>query len=237
MHNSADRLALAVSHGRISYDLLMFFFLPGDDILTIDMDDNGMSDKQPVSLLSCTRSFLRMFLSTRIYVFRPPLPCMSVAMTACKLNPLNLSQDTVIHFCSKLISFHHSDKIGKAFYLQGYGVAWDGTEYKQYSLRRLIPKFPGTKNIDELICSVLSEEKKIVLQARGKLYASLSGIHYKSCESGTRIDFSVLPFTLTMYCPTVRPEQTHNDRPEGVQRSRWLSSRPVSLSSHFLFPN
>lgn len=87
-------------------------------------------------------------------------------------------------YLDSLLSWHshHSDKIGKAFYLQGYGVEWDGAEYVRHSLRRLIPKFQGTKNINELMCSVLTDEKKILLQARGMLYASLSGIHYKTCE-------------------------------------------------------
>ncbi|EIM84116.1 P-loop containing nucleoside triphosphate hydrolase protein [Stereum hirsutum FP-91666 SS1] len=110
----------------------MYFFLPGDDLLTIDMDDNGRSDNQPLAFTLHERGY----------------DCF--------------------------------DKIGKAFYLQGYGVEWDGAEYVRYSLRRLIPKFQGTKNINELMCSVLTDEKKILLQARGMLYASLSGIHYKT---------------------------------------------------------
>lgn len=41
---SVDRLELAVSHGRISYELLQYFFQVGTDIATTDLDDADFDD-------------------------------------------------------------------------------------------------------------------------------------------------------------------------------------------------
>lgn len=82
--------------------------------------------------------------------------------------------------CKSLVLLSNSDKIGRAFYLEGYGIEWGGSGYRRYGIRRLIPKFAGTKNIDELVCLVLNDDMRTTLQERGRLYASLSGIHYKT---------------------------------------------------------
>lgn len=73
-------------------------------------------------------------------------------------------------------------KLGDIFVMKGYGWEWNGTEYKKYELVRFIRKFSNTLNLEDLSCSILTDEKKLMLRMRGQHYATLSGIHHKKCE-------------------------------------------------------
>ncbi|THU97682.1 P-loop containing nucleoside triphosphate hydrolase protein [Dendrothele bispora CBS 962.96] len=63
---------------------------------------------------------------------------------------------------------------------------WNGNQYKKQTMDLKLRSFEGTKEISELAFQHLDSDMKEKLVARGKLYVTYSGIHYKRFR-GNRI--------------------------------------------------
>lgn len=70
--------------------------------------------------------------------------------------------------------------------LVGRGMVWDGLGYVQENRIANIPPYPGTKALSDLQCKILQEDVHNELTERGRLYAAVSGVHFKSYD-GRRV--------------------------------------------------
>ncbi|KAJ8596712.1 P-loop containing nucleoside triphosphate hydrolase protein [Rhizopogon salebrosus TDB-379] len=74
----------------------------------------------------------------------------------------------------------------KAYALKGTTTRWDGRRYINEQRTFLIPQYNGTTELSKLPCRIMTYDVRARLIARGRLYASLAGVHYKSYK-GHRI--------------------------------------------------
>ncbi|KAK0194285.1 P-loop containing nucleoside triphosphate hydrolase protein [Armillaria mellea] len=124
---TADRVALARSYGHAEFDLLQYFFEPGQEVVTTD--DFG---KQIAFIIEKT--------------------------------------------------YYYSTPCGRVFDVEGYGLTWDGSSYSRNHIERgwkEVTVMQGTREVSSLPVSELAPCVKAELKARGRLYTSLSGVHYK----------------------------------------------------------
>ncbi|OJA14965.1 hypothetical protein AZE42_03217 [Rhizopogon vesiculosus] len=73
-----------------------------------------------------------------------------------------------------------------SFSLVGHGIMWDGYGYANESREVIIPHYPGTKALSDLVCKIISDDVHNELTERGRLYSAVSGVHFKSCN-GRRV--------------------------------------------------
>ncbi|OJA20324.1 hypothetical protein AZE42_05438 [Rhizopogon vesiculosus] len=74
----------------------------------------------------------------------------------------------------------------RAFCLDGEITRWDGHKFTHKKRTFSIPQYNGTTELSKLPCRIITDDIRSKLTARGKLYASLAGVHYKSYK-GHRI--------------------------------------------------
>ncbi|KDQ49215.1 hypothetical protein JAAARDRAFT_43006 [Jaapia argillacea MUCL 33604] len=77
---------------------------------------------------------------------------------------------------------YYQTMTGRIFAMSGSGYEWNGQKYTKYSVDKEIFEFKGSREIRSLICKALTPELEATLKERGKLYTSLSGVHYKTYE-------------------------------------------------------
>ncbi|KAG0706935.1 P-loop containing nucleoside triphosphate hydrolase protein [Suillus ampliporus] len=70
--------------------------------------------------------------------------------------------------------------------LNGYGMMWNGHAYIHKNRGVDIPRYPGTKALIDLQCKIMTDDVHNELSERGRLYAAVSGVHFKSCD-GRRV--------------------------------------------------
>ncbi|KAG1718745.1 P-loop containing nucleoside triphosphate hydrolase protein [Suillus paluster] len=70
--------------------------------------------------------------------------------------------------------------------LQGHGMTWDGNCYVHDMRLVDIHRYPGTKALSDLQCKIMSDDVHQELTERGRLYAAVSGVHFKACD-GRRV--------------------------------------------------
>ncbi|KAG1776766.1 P-loop containing nucleoside triphosphate hydrolase protein [Suillus placidus] len=70
--------------------------------------------------------------------------------------------------------------------LNGRGMMWDGHGYVHENRGVDILRYPGTKALSDLQCKVMQDDVHNELTERGRLYAAVSGVHFKSCD-GRRV--------------------------------------------------
>ncbi|THU94882.1 hypothetical protein K435DRAFT_779208, partial [Dendrothele bispora CBS 962.96] len=68
---------------------------------------------------------------------------------------------------------------GSYFVVTAITQLWDGNKYRKDTTELRLRSFEGTKEISELVFQHLDSDMKEKLVARGKLYVTYSGIHYK----------------------------------------------------------
>lgn len=71
-------------------------------------------------------------------------------------------------------------------HLDGRGMVWDGHAYVYERRAVSICRYSGTKALSELQCKIMQEDVHNELTERGRLYAAVSGIHFKSYD-GRRV--------------------------------------------------
>ncbi|KAG2111784.1 P-loop containing nucleoside triphosphate hydrolase protein [Suillus cothurnatus] len=79
-------------------------------------------------------------------------------------------------------------KKGEKYYydylaLSGQGIMWDGHRYIHETRAVAIFHYPGTKALSDLQCKTLQDDVHNELTERGRLYAAVSGVHFKSYNS------------------------------------------------------
>ncbi|KDQ49893.1 hypothetical protein JAAARDRAFT_42485 [Jaapia argillacea MUCL 33604] len=74
------------------------------------------------------------------------------------------------------------DTCNNRFVIEGTTYVWDGDEYSKSSITRRINTFPGSLGLEYLSCKVLTPELEAKFTERGRLYTTLSGVHYKQCK-------------------------------------------------------
>ncbi|KAG2115511.1 P-loop containing nucleoside triphosphate hydrolase protein [Suillus clintonianus] len=72
------------------------------------------------------------------------------------------------------------------FYLHGKGMVWDGRGYVNEIRRVSISRYLGTKAVSDLQCKIMQDDVHNELTERGRLYAAVSGVHFKSYD-GRRV--------------------------------------------------
>ncbi|KAG2117195.1 P-loop containing nucleoside triphosphate hydrolase protein [Suillus discolor] len=70
--------------------------------------------------------------------------------------------------------------------VNGRGMIWDGHAYVYVRRDVGIGRYPGTKALSDLECKIMQEDVHNELTERGRLYAAVSGIHFKSYD-GRRV--------------------------------------------------
>ncbi|KAG0709288.1 P-loop containing nucleoside triphosphate hydrolase protein [Suillus ampliporus] len=70
--------------------------------------------------------------------------------------------------------------------LLGHGMMWDGHDYIREHRGVNIPRYSGTKALSDLQCKIMTDDVHNELTERGRLYAAVSGVHFKSCD-GRRV--------------------------------------------------
>ncbi|TFK48813.1 P-loop containing nucleoside triphosphate hydrolase protein [Heliocybe sulcata] len=75
-------------------------------------------------------------------------------------------------------AYHYS--MHPYFQVEGRMYFWDGMAYATVGVSRTIEQYKGSKDLKSLSCRLLGDDVKEKLQARGRLYASFSGMHYRS---------------------------------------------------------
>ncbi|KAG2357288.1 P-loop containing nucleoside triphosphate hydrolase protein [Suillus spraguei] len=70
--------------------------------------------------------------------------------------------------------------------LEGHGMMWDGFGYVHENRAVDICRYPGTKALSDLPCKIMQCDIHNELTERGRLYAAVSGIHFKSYD-GRRV--------------------------------------------------
>ncbi|KAH7931153.1 P-loop containing nucleoside triphosphate hydrolase protein [Leucogyrophana mollusca] len=78
------------------------------------------------------------------------------------------------------------DLVKNTVMVRGRGLEWDGVCYAERERTYSISPYQGTKPLSQLPCVPMSAEVEAKLIERGRLYAALSGVHYKSYD-GRRI--------------------------------------------------
>ncbi|OJA20333.1 hypothetical protein AZE42_05440, partial [Rhizopogon vesiculosus] len=85
-----------------------------------------------------------------------------------------------------------------ALILTGMTTKWDGQKYYSNEEKTFsIPKYKGTTELSKLPCGIMTDDMRVKLTARGKLYASYAGVHYKSYKG-----VIVLRYLLRLFCRT-----------------------------------
>ncbi|OAX41588.1 P-loop containing nucleoside triphosphate hydrolase protein [Rhizopogon vinicolor AM-OR11-026] len=79
------------------------------------------------------------------------------------------------------------------FALNGTITRWDGHKFINEKKTFVIAEYNGTTELSQLPCGIMTDDIRAKLMARGRLYASLAGIHYKSYK-GQRIIIDQLAF-------------------------------------------
>ncbi|OJA20319.1 hypothetical protein AZE42_05442 [Rhizopogon vesiculosus] len=93
-----------------------------------------------------------------------------------------LEEGHLIGFTLSHKHYHKGDLI-----LTGTTTKWDGQKYHSNEKKTFsIPKYKGTTELSKLPCGIMTDDMRVKLTARGKLYASYAGVHYKSYK-GQRI--------------------------------------------------
>ncbi|KAG1823350.1 P-loop containing nucleoside triphosphate hydrolase protein [Suillus subaureus] len=70
--------------------------------------------------------------------------------------------------------------------INGHGMMWDGHEYVHDTRVVDIPRYSGTKALSDLQCKIMQDDVHNELTERGRLYAAVSGVHFKSYD-GRRV--------------------------------------------------
>ncbi|OAX38586.1 hypothetical protein K503DRAFT_770335 [Rhizopogon vinicolor AM-OR11-026] len=78
----------------------------------------------------------------------------------------------------------------RAFCLDGEITRWNGHKFTYKKRTFSIPQYNGTMELSKLPCRIITDDIRSKLTARGKLYASLAGVHYKSCMGDNISDVS-----------------------------------------------
>ncbi|KAK0205263.1 P-loop containing nucleoside triphosphate hydrolase protein [Desarmillaria ectypa] len=135
---TAYRLELVTSYGHIEFDLLQYFFEPGQHVSILDSDD---------------------------------LP---IAFVIKKRRYETINQRRLL-------------------YVSGYGVYWNGYAYEHRKIESYVKSFEGTQEASSLPIVHLTPSLKEKLIKRGRIYASFSGLHYKTYR-GKRVIVDVLAY-------------------------------------------
>ncbi|KDQ49902.1 hypothetical protein JAAARDRAFT_42494 [Jaapia argillacea MUCL 33604] len=113
------------------------------------------------------------------------------------------------------------DTCDKCFVIEGTTYIWDGDEYTKSSITRRIDAFPGSLGLEYLSCKLLTPELEAKFTERGRLYTTLSGVHYKQFIVDRRAWNS---------------EQGHDTDPWGCRPDRNVSLADPSRSSEQAVP-
>ncbi|KAJ8596163.1 P-loop containing nucleoside triphosphate hydrolase protein [Rhizopogon salebrosus TDB-379] len=106
----------------------------------------------------------------------------------------HLSFDLLSYYFKKGEKYYYGDGRNKVsrtgftlMYLRGYGMVWDGYHgYTQERRNVSIYDYPGTMGLSDLQCKIMSDDVHDELTERGRMYAAVSGVHFKSCN-GRRV--------------------------------------------------
>lgn len=66
--------------------------------------------------------------------------------------------------------------------LNGHGKMWDGRRYVHENRVVNISRYPGTRALSDLQCKIMQDDVHNELTERGRLYAAVSGVHFKSYD-------------------------------------------------------
>ncbi|KDQ49905.1 hypothetical protein JAAARDRAFT_42499, partial [Jaapia argillacea MUCL 33604] len=91
-----------------------------------------------------------------------------------------------------VLNSRYYDDYSNCFCLDGMAYAWNGSKYSTTSVSRTVRSFPGSVELESLSCKVLTPELEAKLTERGRLYTTLSGVHYKQFRTLKTMDLRLI---------------------------------------------
>ncbi|KAJ7340612.1 P-loop containing nucleoside triphosphate hydrolase protein [Mycena albidolilacea] len=88
--------------------------------------------------------------------------------------------NSVTGFTLENRAYTYFDRRKSSLSLSGSAYAWNGYSYAKTPISFMISSYHGTRDIASLDCRPLTPEMEAALTARGRLYTSLVGCHYRS---------------------------------------------------------
>ncbi|KAG2143047.1 P-loop containing nucleoside triphosphate hydrolase protein [Suillus clintonianus] len=89
-------------------------------------------------------------------------------------------------FCRYFCSCFETTATLSTLTIEGHGMMWNGIGHVWENRFVDISRYPGTKALSDLQCKIMQDDVYNELTERGKLYAAVSGVHFKS-YNGRRV--------------------------------------------------
>ncbi|KAF7328980.1 p-loop containing nucleoside triphosphate hydrolase protein [Mycena venus] len=77
-------------------------------------------------------------------------------------------------------AYRYCNRRKSSLSLSGSAYEWNGYSYSKIPISFMISSYHGTRDLASLDCQPMTPEMEAALTARGRLYTSLSGCHYRS---------------------------------------------------------